>query len=190
MSRGLPIPTTPSTPCVFPSIEEVRPNGNGYYRVRGTNAYAHRFAYERAYGPIAEGLVIDHLCRNRACWNPDHLEAVTAAINTLRGASAPASNARRETCKEGHPLKAKKNGRRECPTCQLKARVARGGTSGNGPLSQRTHCPHGHPFDEENTRWVKNPDGSIKTRQCRQCRRDADERKRGTTAAQQGRAAA
>lgn len=49
---------------------------------------AHRFAYERAHGPIPDGLHIDHLCRNRACVNPAHMEVVTNTENTRRGLSA------------------------------------------------------------------------------------------------------
>lgn len=189
MSHGIPIPTPPSTPCVVPSADEVRANGNGYFRLRGTNKYAHRAAYEAEYGPIPEGLVIDHLCRNAACTNPEHLEPVTAEVNALRADSPVARNARKKTCDAGHPFARRANGGRWCPQCSLARRVARGETSGNGPLSLRTHCPQGHVFDEANTRYDRKPDGSIKGRRCRACRRIADQKKRGTRAAQAGRAA-
>jgi HNH endonuclease len=47
---------------------------------------AHRYCYEMHRGPIPEGLVLDHLCRNTSCVNPDHLEAVTHGENLRRGA--------------------------------------------------------------------------------------------------------
>ncbi|MFJ3037756.1 HNH endonuclease signature motif containing protein [Streptomyces tendae] len=171
-------PVRPSTPCVVPPATKVRPNGNGYFRLRGTNQYAHRAAYELARGPIPDGLVIDHLCRNTACANPEHLEAVPPAVNALRADSPVTRNAVKETCDAGHPFSRRADGRRWCPKCSLAKRVARGETSGNGPLSERTHCPQGHPFDEENTRYDRKPDGSIKGRRCRACRRIADQAKR------------
>lgn len=65
-------------------------NGKGYFRVshRGERIYVHRWYYERFVGPIPEGLQLDHLCRNRNCCNPEHLEPVTQAENLRRGIEA------------------------------------------------------------------------------------------------------
>lgn len=54
-----------------------------------TELMAHRIAFELYVGPIPEGLVIDHLCRNRGCVNPDHLEPVTNEVNIERGEWSP-----------------------------------------------------------------------------------------------------
>jgi len=66
---------------------------------------AHRFAYELFKGEIPKGLQLDHLCRNRLCVNPDHLETVTSKQNTLRGNNPAALNARKTHCPKGHELK-------------------------------------------------------------------------------------
>ena len=65
--------------------------------------YAHRFAYRVFIGEIPEGLQLDHLCRNRKCVNPDHLEAVTGRENVLRGTGPTAQLARKTHCPKGHP---------------------------------------------------------------------------------------
>lgn len=71
---------------------------------RQRNAGAHRVAYEAIVGPVPEGLVLDHLCRNTLCVRPDHLEPVTTRENLLRGVSPSAERARQTHCREGHPL--------------------------------------------------------------------------------------
>lgn len=64
--------------------------------------YGHRMMYERHRGPIPEGLHIDHLCRNRGCVNPDHLEVVTPGENVRRGQAPAAIANRTNRCKRGH----------------------------------------------------------------------------------------
>lgn len=79
-------------------------NGYGYVsRGRGkTKFLAHRVSYTLTIGPIPSGLIIDHLCRNRICVNPAHLEPVTIRINNLRGFGASGNHARQTHCIHGH----------------------------------------------------------------------------------------
>ncbi len=100
-------------------------SSNGYGVFNG-HILPHRYAYVLFNGPIPEGLQIDHLCRNRACVNPDHLEAVTASENIRRGVGPELTRQR---------------------------------------ILGRTHCPHGHPYDEYNTRIYEG------RRYCNECNR-------------------
>lgn len=100
---------------------------NGYARlwVDGKNVLAHRWSYEHHRGPIPAGLVIDHLCRNRACVNPYHLEPVTTLENVLRGIGPEVAAARCQAithCPQGHEYNEENtfmtaNGR-SCKTCK------------------------------------------------------------------------
>jgi hypothetical protein len=65
---------------------------------------AHKISYELINGKIMCGLVLDHLCRNKLCVNPDHLEPVTVRENTMRGVGVTAKNAKKKYCKNNHPL--------------------------------------------------------------------------------------
>lgn len=90
--------------------------GYGLFRADGRTISAHRWAYIERNGRVPEGLVLDHLCRNPSCVNPDHLEAVTQRENVVRGLAPAAENARKDRCIRGHRLIVI-GGRRHCPTC-------------------------------------------------------------------------
>jgi hypothetical protein len=90
---------------------------------RSVHIFAHRFAFEATVGPIPAGLQLDHLCRNRACVNPAHLEPVDARTNLLRGETEAARNAAKVECLRGHPFDTANtyvtpNGRRQCRICR------------------------------------------------------------------------
>lgn len=76
----------------------------GYARFNypGRSILAHRTSYELFKGPIPDGLHIDHLCRNRRCVNPDHLEAVAQTTNTHRGLSPLIAANHMQVCVRGH----------------------------------------------------------------------------------------
>ncbi len=65
---------------------------------------AHRLVYTFLIGPIPDGMTLDHLCRNRACCNPKHLECVTQQENVLRGEGLTAKHAAKTHCVQGHEL--------------------------------------------------------------------------------------
>jgi len=107
-----------------------KPNSGGYGIIyyKGSWHPAHRIIYMLLRGPIPEGLELDHLCKNRRCVNPDHLEPVTSRVNQRRGNGFAGINANKIFCKHGHLLlgdnlvKAPSRvraGHRNCRACTL-----------------------------------------------------------------------
>lgn len=78
--------------------------GYGHFTIRGRQTKTHRYAFEEFRYPIPRGLEPDHLCRNRWCSNPFHLEPVTRRENVLRGTGVGARHAAKTHCDNGHEL--------------------------------------------------------------------------------------
>lgn len=93
--------------------------GYAIKKIKGKQYSVHKTVYEVLVEKVPQGLVLDHLCRNRACINPFHLEIVTNKENVLRGISFAAVNSKKKVCeKRGHPFDANINGRRVCHECK------------------------------------------------------------------------
>lgn len=95
--------------------------GYGYINQAGRSVSVHRLSYSLCHGPIPAGMTIDHLCRNRACVNPHHLEVVSQKENTHRGETIAARNSKKTHCLRGHEFTDDNTyinrGRRCCRAC-------------------------------------------------------------------------
>ena len=105
--------------------------GGGYGQVRADDRGqgTHRVMFEAVMGPVPAELDLDHLCRNRACCNPAHLEPVTTRVNLLRGTGFSARNAVKTHCIHGHEFTEANTMRekygRKCRTCHNAHEAAR-----------------------------------------------------------------
>lgn len=134
-----------SRPVLERLMEKTEPGENGCLVFTGAHTatygqiwwnraqhLAHRVAYALLVGPIPEGMVIDHLCSNRSCVNPEHLEPVTQDENVRRSGTPMATRQLAKThCTRGHPYDeantyvVPKSGHRQCRTCNRWRRANR-----------------------------------------------------------------
>lgn len=144
-------------------------NVAGYGRIvhRRKHYAAHRLSYNIFVGPIPDGLHIDHLCKNKSCVNPSHLEAVTPRVNTLRSDCAAAVNARKTHCKRGHEL---------TPDNIVRTRVGRNCLKCSREYHRTRHCrlrcEQSLPYDskaEANAHRIHHR--GVRAYKCRHCER-------------------
>jgi hypothetical protein len=153
------------------------------------NRSGHRVSYEVFVGPLIEGMQIDHLCRNRACVNPDHLEQVTPRENIHRSDAVYKRLMAKTHCPKGHLYDEKNTYRskspsggftRSCITCRInrvknKYRLLHPDVKEGMPLwaqnAAKTHCPKGHEYSTENT-YLHNGG-----RHCKECGKENQKRR-------------
>lgn len=110
--------TTSWLDCLPWPPERVGARGYGYLYADGKTWAAHRYAWTVERGPIPAGMTVDHLCRNRACVNVEHMELVTRAENVMRGMAPSIVAWRTGMCQRGHPLDGVSGKQRYCRTCR------------------------------------------------------------------------
>lgn len=125
--------TSKISPCPLTGcwwwVGAVDAEGYGHVTINGKTQRAHRAVLVAVGRPVPRNLTTDHLCRNRSCVNPAHLEAVSNKDNVLRGAGPTAQNARSTHCTRGHSdwrviRNGPRKGKRVCRRCATARVVA------------------------------------------------------------------
>lgn len=131
--RGPDWVVDPETGCWL-WVKAKSDTGYGTKRIQRKSHNAHRWMYERLVGPVPAGKELDHLCRVRACVNPEHLESVTHRENLRRGGGPSADNGRRTHCIHGHEFTEENTYRppkrphtRQCRACMRQRELRRAG---------------------------------------------------------------
>lgn len=159
----------------YPCVEWPWSRSAGYGRVHANEKVlaVHQIAFRLLRGPMPKGLELDHLCRNRACFCPAHLDPVTKKVNFERGirpslfAEQRSKAANRPYCLHGHEYTidntgylttGRRTGRRFCRACKEKMRISR-------LKEKKVQCLRGHEYDIRNTGIARNG-----RRYCKRCR--------------------
>lgn len=128
-----PLVTAPNTPCWTWTAAHHRDNKYAVFVPppprKGKTAQAHRIMYMEVLGPVADGMHIDHMCRNRGCVNPDHLRCVTHRENLLAGDTVVAKRAAVTHCPKGHEYTPEnttlsRRNQRHCRACRRARQAA------------------------------------------------------------------
>lgn len=155
-------------------VGSVMKNGYGRCGWQGKVRLAHRvvWALDKGLDDIQSFGELDHLCRNRSCVNPSHLEEVTRKENIVRSNSLSAINSRKTHCKNGHEFAGEnliinKSGSRSCRICSREhwRKVSRKKGSPERSFSNEERCANGHEWTKKNTYVTKKG-----KKECRTCR--------------------
>jgi hypothetical protein len=114
------VPHQPS--CCWHWTGSIDPTGYGKFKIYqhslAYNRKVHRIAFTLLIGEIPDDLTIDHLCRNRGCVNPDHMQLVTLGDNIRRSNGLSRRLHRGDTCQHGHTeIYITASGKRSCRVC-------------------------------------------------------------------------
>lgn len=144
---------------------------NGYGKFNGK--LVHRVAYEAVYGPIPDGMTIDHVCHtvalqngtcessvclHRSCVEVEHMEIVSQGVNSLRGGSPAALNSRKTHCPRGHPYNESNtfidtNGHRNCRICHFDRQHPPGARPNQKRFKGQTASGYKGVYQNTNNRW-------------------------------------